>query len=68
MNRNQHGRYGEKIIASFAGPGFQQSPTTQVRRIKAAPRRMTGKPPQVLYHIGHEREEFLGHTEPEHLT
>jgi len=56
VNRNQHGRYGVKILEPFAGPGFQQSPTTQVRRTKAAPRRLTGKPPEVPYHIGDERE------------
>ena len=34
MKRNQHGRYGVKILELFASPGFQQSPTTQVRRRK----------------------------------
>jgi len=47
VNRNQHVRYGVKILEPFADPGFQQSPTSQVRRIKAAPTRLTGKPPEV---------------------
>jgi len=40
VNRNLFGRYGVEILELFAGPGLEQSPTTQVRRIKAAPRRL----------------------------
>jgi len=47
VNRNQHGRYSIKILEPFADPGFQQSPTMQVRRIKAAQTRLTGKAPEV---------------------